>query len=502
MIEAILQGFVSVFSAKSLLVILAGVVIGLVVGILPGLGGSGALAILIPLVYGKDPIVAMSFLVALHAVIYQGGLITSVLFGIPGEAASTVTILDGFPMAKQGKAGRALGNGFMASMMGGVFGGLILALFLPIAQPIVLAFGSPEYFMLALMGISLVAVLGGGSVNKALIAGLLGLLLSFVGLHQGTGQLRYTMGYLHLFSGLNMIPVFVGLFALPEVIELMVEGSSIARGEKRPISMADVWQGCMDTFHHWWLVMRCSAIGTLIGAIPGLGGAVATWMAYGHAKQTSKRSLEFGMGCEEGVIAPESANNAKDCGSYLPTLAFGIPGSGAMVLILGALMVVGVEPGPGMMTKHLDLLWTIVITLILANVLGTGIGLLLARDLARITFIRSTILVPMIILCIILGAYGATNNSLDVVLAFFFGGIGYFMKIFDYSRVTLTIGFVLGDYAERYFLISMSGLGPGFLLVSPIAMCLLVVIVIGLASSRMKKLFKNIAEERIERRKD
>lgn len=490
MVEAILQGFLSVFSVKCFSVILGGVVIGLVVGVLPGLGGAGALAILIPLIYGKDPVIAMSFLVALHAVIYQGGSITSILFGIPGETASTVVILDGYQMAKQGKAGRALGNSLMASMMGGVFGGLVMALFLPIAQPIVLAFGSPEYFMLALMGISLVAVLGGGSINKSLIAGSLGLLLSFVGLHQGTGQLRYTMGYLYFFSGLNLIPVFVGLFALPEVIELMVEGSSIAKGEKRLIPMADVWQGCKDCFHHWWLVMRCSAIGTVIGSVPGLGGLMATWVAYGHAKQTSKHPDRFGTGCEEGVIAPESAVNAKEGGSYLPTLAFGIPGSPGMVLILGALMVVGVEPGPDMMTKHIGLLWTIVITLIVANVLGTGICLLAARDLARITFIRSTILVPMIIICIILGAYGGTNNPLDVVLAFFFGGIGYLMKIFGYSPITLVIGFILGSYAERYLLISLAGLGPGFLFVSPVATCLLVVTVIALSSSGIKRMFK------------
>jgi putative tricarboxylic transport membrane protein len=492
MVEAIIQGFINVFSLGCFAGILGGVIIGLIVGVLPGLGGAGALAILIPVIYGRDPVLALAFLVALHSVIYQGGLITSILFGIPGETASTATIVDGYPMAQQGKAGRALGNGFMASMLGGIFGGLVLAAFLPIAQPIVLAFGSPEYFMLSIMGISFVAVLGGGSMIKALIAGALGLLLAFVGFHQGTGQLRYTMGSLYFYGGLNVVPVFIGLFAMPEVFEMMVGHGSIAKVEKRLIPMADVVQGIKDVFRHWWLVLRCSAIGTMIGIIPGLGGAVATWMCYGHAKQTSKRASEFGHGCEEGVIAPESANNAKEGGSLLPTLAFGIPGSTAMVLILGALMVVGVEPGPGMMTKHLDLLWTIVITLIVANIIGSGIGILCARDLARITFVRGTILAPVIILFVIMGAYCVANNPWDVLLAFVFGGIGYLMKVYDYSRVTFTIGFVLGDYAERYLLISLAGLGPGFLFVSPIATCLLIATILGFASSGIKRIVKRL----------
>lgn len=492
MLEAVMQGFINVFSLKCFPGMFGGIILGLIVGILPGLGGAAAVAILLPVIYGRDPFSAMVFIVALHAVVFTGGCVSSILLGVPGETSSTATILDGYPMAQQGKAGQALGCGFMASMLGGIFGGIVLATFLPIAIPIILAFGSPEYFMLAIMGISFVAVLGRGSIPRALIAGALGLLLSFVGFHQGTGQLRYTMGSLYFYGGINIVPVFMGLFALPEIIDLMMERGSIAKVEKRSIPMADVVQGVKDTFRHWWLVVRSSAIGTVIGIIPGIGGAVAMWVCYGHAKQTSKRASEFGHGCEEGVIAPEAGDNAKECGAYLPTLAFGIPGSGSMVLIMGALMVVGVEPGPGLMTKHLDLVWTIVITLIVANIIAAGICILAARELARITFVKGTILVPVIILFVIMGGYGVANNPWDVLLAFVFGGIGYLMKVYDYSRVTLTIGFVLGDYAERYLLISLAGLGPGFLFDSPIATCLLIATILGFASSGIKKILKRL----------
>lgn len=488
MLEAVIQGIVNVFSPSILFWIFVGVIVGSVVGILPGLGGVATLAILLPLIYGKDPVLALAFLIALHSVVYTSSTITSVLFGIPGETASTATILDGYPMAKQGKAGRAMAGGLMASLVGGIFGAVVLAAFIPVAKPIVLAFGSPELFMMAVLGLSYVAVLGRGSMSRALIAGMLGLLMAFVGFHTGTGALRYTFGNLYFYEGLKLVPVFIGLFALPEVIDLAVNPSPIAKIDRSAVRTADVLEGIKDVFRHWWLTLRCSAIATGIGIIPGVGGAVAQWICYGHAKQTSKRAEEYGHGCEEGVIAVEAGNNAKEGGALLTTLAFGIPGSAAMVIILGALMMLGISPGPEIMSKHLDLLWTIVITLVVANVIAAGLCIAAAKDLARLTFIKGTILVPLILLLVILGAYGVANNIWDVLLAFVFGGIGYLLKVFDYSRVTLTIGYVLGDYLERYFLISTASLGPGFLLVSPVASVLLLLTILGMASGTLKGL--------------
>jgi TctA family transporter len=258
--------------------------------------------------------------------------------------------------------------------------------------------------------------------------------------------------------------------------------------EQASVGRKDVWEGCKDVFRHWTLLLRCSAIGTALGMVPGVGGVVSQFICYGHAKQTSKRPDLFGSGNIEGVIAPESGNNAKEGGSLFTALAFGLPSGAAMVMILAALMVLGIRPGPEMITSHLDLFWTLVVSLIVGNVLSTLICLFAARPLTRITFIRGNLLVPIIILLVILGAYGVKNNIYDVFLAFAFGGVGTLMKMYDYSRVTFTIGFVLGDYVERYFLISVSSLGPDFLLGSPIALILLIVTILGLVGRGVRGL--------------
>lgn len=499
MLGAIFQAIVYVFNPGTLLWIFIGVMIGLIVGILPGLGITASLAILLPVVYGLNPTFALTFLIATYAAGSQGGSATSILFGVPGETTSVATMLDGYPMARQGRAGRAMGISQMASAIGTVFGGVVLVILIPIAKPIVLAFGSPEMFVMSLLGISFVAVLGRGSAIKAIIAGSLGIVLAFVGMHSATGVLRYTGGNLYLFNGFQMVPVFMGLFAIPEVIDLVVSGGTIARTDQANVGWPDVWGGIKDVFHYWSLMLRCSAIGTALGLVPGVGVVVSQFICYGHAKQTSKRPQEFGRGSVEGVIAPESGNNAKEEGSLFTALAFGLPSGAPMAIILAALMALGIRPGPEMITDHLNLFWTLVITLVIGNIFASGICLLAAKGLAQITFIKGTILVPIIILLVILGAYGTNCDMKDVFLAFAFGGIGYLMKLFDYSRVTFAVGFVLGDYVERYFLMSVSNLGPGFLLTSPIAMVLLIITILGLTGRGVKRLskrfFKGLREE-------
>jgi len=491
-LEAILQGMSNVVSPTFFLWIFLGTIIGLSVGILPGLGGAATLAILLPLVYKMDPVLGMAFLLSVHSVVFTGGLVTTILFGIPGESTTIATLFDGFPMGKKGQAGQAMGAGFMASILGGIFGAFWMAALIPVARPIVLAFGSPEIFMLALLGISFVAVLGRGSVIKALISASFGLMLSFVGFHTTTGILRYTFGNLYLYEGLKIVPVAMGIFAVAEAIDLMRTGTTIAKVKAHAVKIGEVIEGVRDSFRHWWLVIRCSAIGTTLGLIPGVGAGVAQMLAYAHGKQTSKRSSEFGTGCVEGVIAPEAADNAKEGGSLLTALSFGIPSGVGMVMVLAALMMLGIDPGPEMFTKHLDMVWTLVFTLIIANVIAGGIGILTSRDLARVSFLRESILSPIILLLVILGAYAFHTNIWDVLTSFIFGGIGYLMKSFGYSRLTLTMGFVLGIYAERYFLISTAALGPGFLLVSPIAAFLAVVTIFGLASGGLRVLFQRL----------
>ncbi|MFB3884273.1 MAG: tripartite tricarboxylate transporter permease [Thermodesulfobacteriota bacterium] len=488
MIEAIVYGIGYVLNPGMLPWIFFAVVIGLVVGVLPGLGGAATLAILLPVVYTLDPTFALTFLIVLHAAVSQGGVVTSILFGVPGESVNVASMLDGYPLAKQGHAGRALGASQTASMLGAIFGGVVMACLIPIARPIILAFGSPEIFMMAILGISFVAILGRGSPFKAIITGGLGIMLAFVGLHSGTGVLRYAGGIMHFWEGFQVVPVFMGLFAIPEVIDIMLKGESIAKVEQATVGWRDVWQGCGDVLKHWTLMLRCSAIGTALGLVPGVGGVVSQFICYGHAKQTSKQPQTFGLGNIEGVIAPESGNNAKEGGALFAALAFGLPSGAAMVMILAALMVLGIKPGPEMITNHLNLFWTLIISLIVGNVLSSVVNIVAARPLARITFIKGNVLVPIIILLVILGSYGVANNIYDVFLAFAFGGIGYLMKIYDYPRVTFTIGFVLGDYAERYFLVSYASLGPDFLLKSPIALGILLVTILGLVGRTVRGL--------------
>jgi putative tricarboxylic transport membrane protein len=489
MIDAIAQGIVNVLYPRMIPWVLFAVAMGLVVGILPGLGGAATIAILLPVIYGLDPTFALTFLIVLHAAVSQGGTVTSILFGVPGESTSVASMLDGYPMAKQGHAGRALGAAGMASLLGSIFGGIVLASLIPIAKPVIMAFGSPEMFMMAILGISFVAVLSHGSAIKAIITGGLGIILAFVGFHSGTGELRYVGDIMYLWDGLQVVPVFMGLFAIPEVIDLMLKKGTIAKVEAADVGWRDVWTGCKDVFAHWKLVLRSSAIGTGLGLVPGVGTIVSQFICYGHAKQTSKRPDLFGSGSVEGVIAPESGNNAKEGAGLFTALAFGLPTGSAIVMILAALMVLGVKPGQEMVTKHLALFWTLVVSLILGNVLSSVSCLLLARQLARITLVRGALLVPIIILFVILGAYGVANNIYDVYVAFAFGGIGYLMKAYDYSRVTFTIGFVLGDYAERYFLVSFASLGPTFLLHSPIALVLALLTALGLAGRSVRGLF-------------
>jgi len=489
MIEALWHGIANVLNFAMIPWVLFAVFIGLGVGILPGLGGAATTAILLPIIYGMKPTFALTFLIALHAAVSQGGVVTSILFGVPGETVSVASMLDGYPMAKNGQAGRALGASQMASLVGAIFGGIVLAILIPIARPLIMAFGSPEMFMMAILGISFVAVLGHGSPVKAVIAGGFGILLSFVGFHSSTGELRYTGEITYFWEGFQIVPVFMGLFAIPEVIDLMLKGGTIAKVEAVSVGWQDVWEGCKDVFRHWKLVLRCSAMGTALGLVPGVGTNVSQFICYAHAKQSSKNPDSFGYGNVEGVIGPESGNNAKEGGGLFTALAFGLPTGAGIVMILAALMVLGVKPGQEMITKNLDLFWTLVVSLILGNILASLACLLMARQLARLTQIRGVILVPIIILLVILGAYGVANNIYDVYLAFVFGGIGLLMKTYDYARVTFTIGFVLGDFVERYFLVSLSSLGPSFLLHSPIALALLALTIIGLTSRGVKGLY-------------
>jgi TctA family transporter len=447
LLEVIGSALGNVLSGTHLAYMLVGVAVGLVVGILPGLGGIAGMSILLPFVYGMDTVSALALLIGLLAVVPTGDTFTSVLMGIPGSAASQATILDGFPMAKRGEAARALSAAFFGSMIGGLFGALVLTGFIVIARPVILAFSSAELFMLTVLGLAMVGVLSGSSLTKGLLSCALGLLLGMAGAAPATGEWRLVLGIEYLVDGLPLVVVALGIFAIPEIIDLLRRNSAIAE----VASLGRGWlQGVRDTLKHWGIVVRCSGIGCLIGAMPGLGGAVADWMAYGHTVQIAKDKSQFGQGDVRGVLAPESANNAVQGGALIPTLLFGIPGSGSTAIFLGGLVLLGIQPGITLVETRLDLVYTIIWTLAIANVIGAGLCVAASPFVARVTTLPYTYVAPFMLMIIFFAAYQATSHWGDILALLAIGVLGLYMRRFGWPRPPLIIGFVLAEGAENY----------------------------------------------------
>jgi TctA family transporter len=468
---------------------LLGVAIGFVVGILPGLGGAVTLALMLPFIYDMDPIPAFAFLLGMHAVVATTGDITSVLFGIPGEATAVATIFDGHPMARRGEAGRALGAVLSSSLVGAVIGAAVLALSVPVMRPLVLAFGPPEFFMLAMLGITFVVALSGGNLIRGFLMAILGFVIAMVGLDPFTGKPRFVFGQLYLWDGLNIIPVILGLFALPETLQLMSTKGAIAQGTTGPI--VRVMDGVMDTVRHWSVTIRCSLIGVAVGIIPGMGGATAQFIAYAHAQQTSKHRSEFGKGAIEGVLAAGSVNNSKEGGAIIPTVAFGVPGSTAMAILLGAFLILGLVPGPDMLTTHLDITFSMVWVIVLSNVLAVALSFLFLKQLVALTFVKGTWLVPFLLVLMTIGAYTTHNDLVDVLVMVVFGGVGWAAVRFGWPRAPFLLAFVLGPTAERYLFLSHQLYQWGFLL-RPITIALAAIAAVGVTYS--------IRQEREQRR--
>src|SRR5680860_1251312 len=338
-------------------------------------------------------------LLGAHATVAQGGGLTAILFSTPGTGQNAATLLDGPPMTEKGLAGQAVGAAMVSCSLGAAFGALVLALLLPVLREVVLFFGPPEFFMLAMLALTFIAVLGQSDITRGLIAAFLGLLLSLVGVDNITGQARFTFGSLSLWDGLALVPVLLGIFAVSEMIFLWLKGGKLAQHSSTHMSAVQmqkqIFSGMAQTFKRWWLVLRCSAIGTLVGLIPGLGSAPASFLAYGHAKQTSKDPDSFGKGNIEGVIGAESANDAVEGGALASTVAFGIPGSSSMAILLGGLMILGINPGRGLIVSHPDIVFLMVFTIVIGNLVGSIAGTFLANPLARLTFLRGSVLVPV-----------------------------------------------------------------------------------------------------------
>ena len=492
MFDAVLTGLYLVIAWPAIGYLALGVVIGLYFGAVPGLSGLVGMAILLPFTFGMEPVSAIAFLLGMFAVTTTSDTISSVLLGIPGTAASQATILDGYPMAMRGEAARAFGAAFTVSAVGGLLGAVILGISIPIVRPLILSFTQPEFFMLGVLGLTMVGSLSGGSMTKGLLAALLGLLLSYIGYATTGAVARYWFGLTYLLDGIPLIPMVLGLFALPEMLELAVRDTSISR-VRRDQATGGMWLGIMDAWRNWWLVLRSTAIGAYVGMLPGLGGAIVDWVAYGHVVQSSRDKSRFGKGDVRGVIAPETANNAMKGGALIPTVAFGIPGSASMAILLGALLIQGLQPGPQMLTTKLHITFSMMWALAIANVAGALLLMVLANQVAKVTFIRGHLIVPAVCLFVFMGAWLSGNNIGDWAVLLVFGAVGYLMKQGGIPRPPLVLGLILGPIMEEALFITNSAHDGLSWLLRPICLVILGLIALTVAfavraNSRRKRL--------------
>ena len=481
LIEGMMSGLLQSISLAVFPYLFVGSIFGLIIGIIPGLSGHFAMAMAVTFLYTMEPAAGIAFLLGAHATVAQGGGLTAILFSTPGTGQNAATLLDGPPMRDRGEAGIAVGAAMASCFLGATFGAVVLALLIPVLREVVLFFGPPEVFVLAFLALTFVAVLGKEDMTRSLIAALLGLLLAMIGVDNVTNTERFTFGSDHLADGLSLVPVILGLFAVAEMIDLWVRGGSLARNVPKALSARDtqaqIFTGIGLAFKKWWLVLRCSAIGTGMGLIPGLGSAPAAFVAYGHAKQTSKDKASFGHGNVEGVIGPEAANDAVEGGALASTLAFGIPGSSSMAILLSGLFILGLDTGPQMLNRNVDIVFVMIFTIIIGNLIGTIVGMFLVNPLSRATSIRASVMVPVLTAIIATGAFAGDRAIFDIGIAVVFGIIGYFMKVLNYSRAAMLIGFVLGFAVEKNLYLALLLDGP-FFIFEPIPLTLLVITVV------------------------
>jgi TctA family transporter len=472
-LSAAADAFFIIIEPNRLMFLMLGVAIGLVIGILPGISGLAGMALLLPFTYNMDEYTALAFLLGLGSVVTTSDVLTAILFGVPGHSSAQATVLEGYPMARRGEAGRALSVSYFGAMIGGLFGAAVLAVAIPLLRPVMLYIGSPELLAASIFGISMVAALSGSAPLRGLAAAGIGIMFAMVGADPQTGTLRWTLDTLFLWDGLPLLPVALGLFALPELCDLAIGRSAVAKTANTQNITGGMLQGINDVLKHWFLALRCGGIGAAIGAVPGLGSAVIGWLAYAHALRTEKGAQKtFGKGDVRGLIATESANNAKEGGALLPTIAFGVPGSASMAILLGAFLIHGLVPGPEMLTRNLDVTYSMVWSVVLANILGSVACFAFSGYFAKLTLVRYTVILPVVLIVVYVGAFQDSRDWGDFYVLFAFGVLGWIMKQLRWPRPPLILGFVLGEIIERYMFISIGRYDYAWLL-HPIVFVLL-----------------------------
>jgi putative tricarboxylic transport membrane protein len=477
-VEPIVAGIQTLCTPIGLLALLIGASVGFMVGVLPGLGQGSALIFILPFSYMLPINIALILLAAALGSAAVGGSVTSIMLNTPGSAANLTTLFDGYPMARAGESGRALGLSGMSSIIGGVIGIIVLVAMIPAVRPLIYIFGASEYFWTIVIALLIVALsTAGGAFLKGLISGLMGIASSFIGFNQVSGGIRFTGGMFYFWDGINIIIFVVGLFALSELVILQAKGTTIATSGIKRARLNQSISGARETIRFRATLLRGSIIGTVIGIIPGTGSAIATYVSYGINRMMSKHKSTFGQGNPEGIIASEVANNAKDGGALLPTLFFGIPGSPEMAILLAGFIIFGIQPGPTMAFENLDLVWYIILAVMASNIMACILVILGAPILSRVTRIQISLVVVVAVPLSLGAVFASRSNPWDFILLILFSIIGIGMKRGGYPLSPLVLGYVLGPLAElTFFRTMMSGyFSPLALFRSTLSICLAII---------------------------
>ncbi|GAB1455983.1 MAG: tripartite tricarboxylate transporter permease [Spirochaetia bacterium] len=491
-IQYMLEGFGNIFAVVPLLAIAAGVFMGILVGAMPGLSPSMGVALLLPFTFRLDPLVGLVMLTAVYLASNYGGSITAVTINTPGTPSAVATAFDGYPLTQQGKAGIGLGHSLVSSVVGGMVGIIILILFAQPLAKVAVRMHPAEYFALALFGLTTVASLGGKNWAKAFVAALIGLLINTVGIDPISSVKRFTFGATNIFDGFDIIPALIGLFALSEVFSKLEarETKSIDVGDAE--TRKDTWPTLKEYWNHRRVTLQSSVFGTLIGIFPGAGSAIASFLAYDLAKRTSKHPETFGKGNPEGVCAAEAANSASVGGAMVPLLTLGIPGSAATAVLVGALMIHDLVPGPMLFTSNPGLVYGLFASMLVANIFMLFVGGLGGKLWLKVINISPAVLMPMIIAVAFIGSFAVKNSLFDVAACFVFGVVGWALKRKGYPMAPIVLGMVLGKLAEVNFRRAVIMGGYSVFFTRPASLALLLISVAAFAlpfwqSAREKK---------------
>lgn len=444
--DGILTGFQVALSFHGLLFVLIGVLVGTFIGMIPGLGPITAIAVMIPITYGMDPALALLLMAGVYYGAAYGGATSSILLNAPGVSESVATTFDGYPMAKQGKAGKALAIAAIASFVGGTVSIIFLTFLAPTLSKVAVSFAPPEYFALMLMGLTMVSSLAEGSTIKALISATIGFMLATIGIDGQTGTVRFAFGTPHLLEGIDFLVIALGLFALAEVCSLIINRKDKFFSTKEIGSLKLTKQ---DYKEMSGVMGRQSVLGFLVGVLPGAGGTIASFLGYVSEKKIAKHPEEFGKGSVRGLAAPETANNSASSGAFVPLLSLGIPGSGTTAVMLGALIVLGIQPGPLLMTDHPDVFWGVIASMYIGNILLLVLNLPLIPYIAKVLKVPRPLLISLVIVFCLIGVYGVSFSTFDLYLLVAFGILGYLMRLANYPAAPLLLAFILGGMMEQ-----------------------------------------------------